>query len=88
MFVILAYDVNKKRVNLVNNICSKYLAWRQNSVFTGYLTISKIKELKKELIENIILLEDYVSIFVFPSNVKFKVIEVGVKRYDETQIIY
>ncbi|MEM5832030.1 MAG: CRISPR-associated endonuclease Cas2 [Candidatus Aenigmatarchaeota archaeon] len=88
MFVILAYDINVKRVNLINNICSKYLIWRQNSVFTGRISLKQLKNLEEELKNSIKVLEDYISIFVFPSNVRFKVIEIGIKRYDEAQIIW
>lgn len=49
MYVILAYDVNAKRVSKVMKICKKYLYRVQNSVFEGYITESKLAHLKKEL---------------------------------------
>lgn len=88
MFVILAYDVNEKRVNLINSICSKYLIWRQNSLFTGNLRESSLKMLENELRELIVPNEDYISIFLFPSNVRFKVVEIGIKRYENHQVIW
>ena len=38
MFVILSYDVNRKRVGKALRICRKYLAHIQKSVFEGRLT--------------------------------------------------
>jgi CRISPR-associated protein Cas2 len=49
MFVVLAYDVNQKRVGKVMKICRKYLVHIQKSVFEGNITESKINALKKEL---------------------------------------
>ena len=49
MNVILVSDVNKKRVGKVLKICRKYLTRIQNSVFEGYVTESKLFNLKKEL---------------------------------------
>lgn len=88
IFVILAYDVNEKRVNVVNKVCSKYLIWRQNSVFTGRIGWKQLNHLIEELKETINYYEDYVSVFIFPSNVKFEVLEVGIKRYDESNVIW
>lgn len=49
MFIILVYDINKKRVSKVIKICKKYLHHVQNSVFEGFLTIAQEEKLKKEL---------------------------------------
>ena len=46
MFVILTYDVNKKRVNKIKKICKKYLVHVQNSVFEGNITDSRLNKLK------------------------------------------
>jgi CRISPR-associated protein Cas2 len=45
MYVILVYDVDKRRVAKVLKLCRKYLHWIQNSVFEGEITAVKLKEL-------------------------------------------
>jgi CRISPR-associated endonuclease Cas2 len=86
MFVILAYDVNESRVEKINSICSRYLFWRQNSVFTGIIDKCSLDFLEEELKREINLYEDYILIFIFPSNVKFKLKEIGIKRYDDSKV--
>lgn len=49
MFVIVAYDVNQKRVGKVLKVCRKYLVHVQKSVFEGVLTERKLDSLKREL---------------------------------------
>ena len=49
MFVILTYDINRKRVSKVMKICRKYLVHIQESVFEGTITEGKLTRLKKEL---------------------------------------
>jgi len=88
LFAILVYDVNESRVNKVNSVCSKYLIWRQNSVFTGKISLSKISLLKEELKTTINPAEDYILIFIFPSNVKFRTEEIGIKRYSDVNIVW
>lgn len=46
MYVILVYDVNRRRVAKVHKFLKKYLIWVQNSVFEGELTESELKEIK------------------------------------------
>ncbi len=49
MFVIVAYDVNVKRVAKVLKIGRKYLNWVQNSLLEGELTKAQFERLKAEL---------------------------------------
>lgn len=49
MFVILVYDIQKKRVAKVMKICRKYLRHVQNSVFEGVLAEARLRELQKEV---------------------------------------
>lgn len=67
MFVILTYDVNKKRVAKVMKICRKYLTHRQKSVFEGMITEAKLEKLKKEIKKSIVVKEDSVCIYKFGS---------------------
>lgn len=48
MYVILVYDVNKKRVAKMLKLCRRYLHWIQNSVLEGEITEVKLKELLAE----------------------------------------
>jgi len=49
MFVIVAYDVNVKRVNRVLKIGRRYLSWTQNSLLEGELTKAQLSNLKADL---------------------------------------
>lgn len=46
MYVILVYDMGKRRVGRMLKLCRQYLNWIQNSVFEGEITPVKLKELK------------------------------------------
>ena len=46
MYVIIVYDVEKKRVTKVCNFLRRYLHWVQNSVFEGELTDGKYAEVQ------------------------------------------
>ena len=63
MFVILAYDVNQKRVHRVLKKCRGYLHHVQKSVFEGNLTEAQLNRLKKELLELIDVRQDAVTIY-------------------------
>lgn len=45
MYVILVYDVDKKRVAKMLKLCRRYLHWIQNSVFEGEVSEVKLKQL-------------------------------------------
>ncbi len=51
MFVILAYDVDEKRVAKVLKVARKYLVWVQNSLLEGDISSSQLSMLKMELRE-------------------------------------
>ena len=63
MYIILVYDINKKRVSKVMKICRKYLYHVQNSVFEGTITPSKLELLKKQLQKVINTKEDKICIY-------------------------
>ena len=70
MFVILTYDINRKRVSKVMKICRKYLVHIQESVFEGTITEGKLTRLKKELKYIVNVEEDSVCIYQMES-IKF-----------------
>jgi len=49
MYIILAYDVNIDRINVVRKILRKYLNWVQNSVFEGPITEANYERLVNEI---------------------------------------
>lgn len=63
MYIILIYDVKKKRVQKVMKICRKYLNHLQNSVFEGNITEAKLQRLKSELKSVIEVQSDSVCVF-------------------------
>jgi len=67
MYVILVYDVRKKRVQKVMKICRKYLNHLQNSVFEGNITEAKLNRLKKELKAVIEVQTDSICVFKMES---------------------
>lgn len=67
MYVILAYDINKKRISKVRKICMRYLRPVQKSVFEGHLTEKNLKQLEDVLEKIIVSSEDSVLIYRFDS---------------------
>lgn len=63
MYVILTYDVQKKRAAKVLKICKKYLNHIQKSVFEGNITGLKLQNLKNELSE--LILPQYDSVIIY-----------------------
>jgi len=49
VFVIVAYDVNEKRVTKVLKTARRYLSWTQNSLLEGELTKAQLARLKADL---------------------------------------
>ena len=66
MYLIIVYDVNVDRVNIVHKFLKSYLHWQQNSVFEGKISKSQYNEIIEKL-ENIIDPEvDSIIIYKFP----------------------
>ncbi len=78
MFVILVYDVDKKRDGRVLKVCRKYLSHTQKSVFEGAITDSKLKKLKAELQEIIDFDDDAICIYAFNNTVGLIKEQIGV----------
>ena len=67
MFIILSYDIKKKRVAKVMKICRKYLVHIHKSVFEGNITEAKLNRLKIELERVINTNEDSICIYEMES---------------------
>ena len=66
MYVVVVYDVDKKRCGKMLKLCRGYLHHIQNSVFEGEITDARLEELKikaKKIMEE----EDEDSLIVFKS---------------------
>jgi CRISPR-associated protein Cas2 len=63
MYVILVYDVGRKRVGKILKLCRKYLNWIQNSVFEGEITSVKLDELKLRALDIMEIENDSLIIF-------------------------
>ena len=83
MFIILSYDVNKKRTGKILKICRKYLQHVQKSVFEGQLTEAKLKNLKWELKNNINVQEDAICIYSFETLKYTNKEQIGKTQYNE-----
>lgn len=66
MFVIITYDVDKKRVGKVCKKLREYLDWTQNSVFEGEISTGKLTKCMFELNQIINKKED--SIYLYQVN--------------------
>ncbi|MBO4926715.1 MAG: CRISPR-associated endonuclease Cas2 [Clostridiales bacterium] len=86
MFVILAYDINKKRVAKVLRICRKYLVRVQNSSFEGTITESGLRRLQRELKNAIVPEEDTVVIYELDSCKYVYKYEIGIQEENSSVI--
>lgn len=78
MYVVLVYDVRKKRVQKVMKICCKYLNHLQNSVFEGNITEAKLTRLKGEIKNVIDVKTDSVCVFRMESTRYISKEQIGV----------
>lgn len=80
MFVILAYDINKKRVGKIHKICRKYLRPIQKSIFEGDIAQRHLKKLMDELDRNIVKKEDTICIYELDSSKYTYKVQIGAKE--------
>ncbi|MEK6551991.1 MAG: CRISPR-associated endonuclease Cas2 [Bacteroidota bacterium] len=66
MYVVVVYDVDKKRCGKMLKLCRGYLHHIQNSVFEGEITDARLEELKIKA-KKIMVEEDKDSLIVFKS---------------------
>lgn len=63
MYIILVYDMDKKRVGKMLKLCRQYLNWIQNSVFEGEISVASLKQLEFEAKEIMDLDRDSLILF-------------------------
>lgn len=66
MFVIVTYDVHKKRCAKVMKYLRQWLEHRQRSVFSGFLTDRQVEHMRRGLVK--LINPQYDSIIIFQSN--------------------
>lgn len=86
MYVILAYDINAKRIPNINKYLKRYLNWRQNSLFEGELSQAQLVEIENKIMELIDVNEDTITIYVLPSKKFLREITIGARK-GESDII-
>lgn len=86
MYVILAYDVNEKRVAKVLKTARKYLTWVQNSLLEGELTTSQFERLKSELLRIIKENEDSIMFYKLNNEKLFQREQFGERREPQFMI--
>lgn len=80
MWIILCYDVGKKRVNDVRKTCLPYLRWIQNSVFVGDITKGNLTILMNKLKRKIEKSEDSVQVFILRDQRLAKRLTIGINK--------
>ena len=80
MYIIMAYDVNEKRVGRILKISKKYLTWIQNSLLEGEITEANFEKLKMEVQNKTKPEEDSVTWYVFESRKKIKKETYGIEK--------
>lgn len=86
MYLIVAYDVSEERVTKMRTLLGQYLHRKQNSLFEGELSKSKLEELKIRIEEVIDQNYDKVLIYCLPYVNLLNKICIG-KQYDEHSMV-
>ena len=84
MYIILVYDMGKKRVAKMLKLCRKYLSWIQNSVFEGEISEGQLLSLKSSAKK---IMKDEDSLIIFNSrNEKWLSKEIIGKERSQTDV--
>jgi CRISPR-associated protein Cas2 len=85
MFMVVFYDVPAKRTNVYRKLLSRYLTWRQNSVFAGDLTEALYKKMRRE-IDQVLDMEDRLAFVTTANrhNIVVEMLEQGVSGLDDS----
>ena len=78
MYIILCYDVKTNRVGKLHKIVKKFLHPVQRSVFEGFLSEGKLRQLQREIEPRIDCEEDSVRIYKFQNLQGAQVEQLGV----------
>ena len=87
MYVIIVYDVNVKRVNLMKKFLREYLHWIQNSVFEGELSRAELRKVKYKIKQIIDEQNDTVKVYTVRNKKFLTIEELGESKVDLNSII-
>jgi CRISPR-associated protein Cas2 len=80
MWIILTYDIEEKRVQVIRKICLPYLKWLQNSVFIGEITKANLSILISKLKSKINEEKDSIQIFVLRDEKLANRVTIGISK--------
>lgn len=80
MWIILTYDIEVKRVQMIRKTCLPYLKWLQNSVFIGEITKGNLDILISKLRSQINTESDSIEIFKIRDENLAKRITLGISK--------
>lgn len=86
-YVIMAYDVNEKRVAKVLKKARQYLNWVQNSLLEGEITKAKYEILKQQIRKITKKDEDSITWYIFESRKIFTKETYGVEKGEPDDFI-
>lgn len=84
MFVIVTYDVHRRRCHKVMKYLRLWLEHRQRSVFSGYLSTSQIRTMEHGLRK--VIDPSYDSVIIFQTNRADQITETCTRVAHETRI--
>lgn len=80
MWIILTYDIEEKRVQVIRKICLPYLKWLQNSVFIGEITKANLSILISKLKSKINEEKDSIQLFVLRDEKLANRVTIGISK--------
>lgn len=83
MYAIIVYDLTSNRTVKMHKKCSKYLHWKQNSVFEGKISKSNYKTLK-QWAESYVKNEETILIYTFRTKEAVNIDRLGQDKDTDT----
>ncbi|WP_146547927.1 MULTISPECIES: CRISPR-associated endonuclease Cas2 [Rummeliibacillus] len=87
MYVLVAYDVDVKRVSKIHKILKKYLSWTQNSLFEGEITEGKLKQCLAEIAKKANPNIDSIYVYKIPNPKNIKKVVYGIEKDYESMFL-
>lgn len=79
-YLIVAYDVEEKRVNKVRKLLKRYFMWVQNSVFEGEISEGKLEKCQRELLKLIDEKVDSIYFYRVENKLNYKKKVLGIEK--------
>lgn len=87
MYIIVAYDIQIERIDVVRKYLKRYINWVQNSLFEGEVTAAELEEIKSSLSSLIDKDKDYIIIYKLHSINQIMKENIGTAKVDNSNII-